>query len=128
MPHILVRSVFFSLHIITEPGKFYKGRRVEDAHLPFYFQFSLTSLSLPQEAYRMKFKFITLLSLVLTFAFSACHYGVEAVQQDMERNEEYKATKAQKESETALPEDAAAKMNSTTATDSTATETAPAAQ
>lgn len=59
----------------------------------------------------MKSKIFTLLALAMTLSFTACHYGVEGVQEGLERNEEYKGKRAEREAATALPDDAAAKMN-----------------
>lgn len=71
---------------------------------------------------------LTIYTLLATCALSmtACHYGTDAVSKDLERNEEYKAKRAEKEAATALPEDAADKMNgkvSTTPADSSAADT-----
>lgn len=68
---------------------------------------------MPVELATMKIKIITLLSLVMSLSFTACHYGVEAAEESIETNNEYKGKRAEKEAATALPDDAAAKMNGT---------------
>lgn len=55
-------------------------------------------------------KMLSLLSLAMTLSFTACHYGKEGVEESLERNQEYKGKKAEREAATALPDDAAAKM------------------
>lgn len=72
----------------------------------------------------MKFRLITLLSLAMMFSLGACHYGEEAVKEDVKRNEEYKGIRAEREAATALPADAADKMNGTAPADTTAADTA----
>lgn len=58
----------------------------------------------------MKLTIYTLLaSCALTM--TACHYGADRISGDLERNEEYKAKRAEREAASALPEDAADKMN-----------------
>ncbi len=66
---------------------------------------------MPVHLATMKIRIITLLSLAMSLSFTACHYGEEGVKEGLERNEEYKGKRAEKEAATALPEDAAAKMN-----------------
>lgn len=65
----------------------------------------------------MKFKSIAVLSLAMTFSIGACHYGQDAAKESAKTNEEYKGIRAEKEAATALPEDAAAKMNGTAPAD-----------
>ncbi len=77
------------------------------------FQICSTILSLPVEFATMKIKIITLLSLVMSLSFTACHYGEEGAKESVETNNEYKGKRAEKEAATALPDDAAAKMNGT---------------
>ena len=68
----------------------------------------------------MKFRLIAVLSLAMTFSLGACHFGQEAAKEDAKRNEEYKGIRAEREAATALPEDAAAKMNGSAPADTTA--------
>lgn len=69
---------------------------------------------MPVHLATMKIRIITLLSLAMSLSFTACHYGVEGVQEGLDRNAEYKGKRAEKEAATALPEDAAAKMKGET--------------
>ena len=73
----------------------------------------------------MKAKLYTLALTLVVVSMSACHYGADAVKEDVARNEEYKGKRAEQEAATALPADAAAKMNGT-APATEATEAAPA--
>jgi|GEM_PF-2113863 len=61
----------------------------------------------------MKIKIITLLSLVMILTVTSCHYGKEEAKGSVETNKEYKGIRAEKEAATALPDDAASKMNGT---------------
>lgn len=69
----------------------------------------------------MKFRLIAVLSLAMTFSIGACHYGQDAAKESAKTNEDYKGIRAEKEAATALPEDAAAKMNGTAPVDTAAT-------
>lgn len=54
-------------------------------------------------------------AFVFALSFSACHYGADAVKEDVKRNEEYKGKRAETEAATALPADAAETMGATKA-------------
>lgn len=71
----------------------------------------------------MKGKLATLVLLGSLAGLSACHYGREQVEQDLKRNEEYKGIRAEREAATALPADAADRMNGTVKADTAATDT-----
>lgn len=71
----------------------------------------------------MKSKLYTLALLFVVLGLSACHYGADSVKEDLNRNEEYKGKRAEQDASTALPADAAAKMNGEVA-EEPATETA----
>ena len=67
----------------------------------------------------MKSTIYTLLA-VCALSFTACHYGADQVKEDLKRNDEYKGKRAEKEAATALPPDAADKMNGKVSADTTA--------
>jgi hypothetical protein len=55
----------------------------------------------------MKFRIFSLCAVACLLSVSSCHYGVDAVKEDVKRNEEYKAKRAERDAATALPPDAA---------------------
>jgi hypothetical protein len=73
----------------------------------------------------MKTRIQILAALVFALSFTACHYGADAVKEDVKRNEEYKGKRAETEAATALPDNAAESMGATSpisTTDSSSTQ------
>lgn len=68
----------------------------------------------------MKLKTLSFFAFAAMLMMSACHYGVDAVEEDLKRNEEYKGKKAEREAATKLPENALGASTDTAAADTSA--------